>query len=219
MLGYDDIALYYGRSTGFENRALVCAVTKPHTEMECKTSPGVGINHEFRVAAGKQNSEKGDQKKSYKPPKLLEISGSGATEAGTVGGQEILISGEQLGPPSMGVDPLSAIPLLVTYGRGDASRYTAASCVVVDNHIRVRCLTAPGVGKGHSWKLTVGGQTSTILKAGTSYAPPAITEYFGPGASSVVIDLYRMCLPTWLQPAKTFSILYILFFSIANYVR
>ena len=180
-LGRDDVAIFYGRTTGYENRMIFCDVVEHHIKMECTTAPGVGINHKLLAAIGNQISAVASELFNYKPPVLLTVTGPGSLDASTVGGQEVFITGDQLGPAIMGVDPVVAVSLEVTYGR-DGLRYTAQGCRIMDDHIRVRCLTSPGVGRLHKWKLTVGAQISPFLEAFTSYAPPSIAEYTGDGA-------------------------------------
>ena len=192
QLGRDDVALFYGRLTGYENRAVLCDVVEHHTRMQCHTAPGVGVRHMFRAAVGQQISPPtsndptnglgvGEIVYDFKSPLLSTVTGPGSFEASTVGGQEVFLSGDQLGPAVMGVDPISAVPLVVTYGR-EGKRYVATSCRIMDDNKRVRCLTSPGVGRLHQWKLEVGQQTSPLLAAHTSYAPPSIAEYLGDGA-------------------------------------
>ena len=81
QLGLNDVALYYGRNHGYEIRALDCSVTRHHIEMVCTTAPGVGVNHLFRAAAGKQISPKSasSTQRSYKAPMIYSIRGPGAS--------------------------------------------------------------------------------------------------------------------------------------------
>ena len=48
---------------------------------------------------------------------------------------------------------------------------------------RIRCLTAPGTGDTLRWQLDAGERAPTTSTATTSYAPPLITRFEGPGAS------------------------------------
>jgi hypothetical protein len=183
-----DVALFYGRTSGFENRALECEVTVDHVQMECRTAPGMGTNHTFQAVVGTQSSvptSTPSTMRSYRPPELFAISGPGSKEASTVGGQEIYLQGNNFGPAFMGIFP-TPVQVEATYGPGhDASRYTASGCQILDDHKRIRCLTSSGVGKDHLWKITVGAQTSALLggKEMTSYAAPSIAEYKGLGTS------------------------------------
>ncbi len=60
----------------------------------------------------------------------------------------------------------------------------ATQCQVTVAHVSVTCLTAPGVGTGHSWQLQVAGQWSNVYLhdfgngvLGTGYAAPTIAFF------------------------------------------
>ena len=53
-----------------------------------------------------------------------------------------------------------------------------AVCQVSVKTIKLTCLTAPGTGKNHSWKISIAGQMpdDIVFHASTSYGPPIIYE-------------------------------------------
>ena len=52
-----------------------------------------------------------------------------------------------------------------------------AVCCEVQDHDRIVCQTNQGTGKDHAWQVVVGGQTSSINRANSSYGPPVIIDY------------------------------------------
>ncbi len=56
--------------------------------------------------------------------------------------------------------------------------YKAVNCTIVVNHTVIQCLTAPGVGTGHTWVVEIGYQATKPLYTAqtTSYAPPIILD-------------------------------------------
>ena len=64
----------------------------------------------------------------------------------------------------------------------DAAAATPGTCqVVLDTNTpsQIRCLTAPGVLRGHHWIVTVSGQVSP---------PGALTHYYAPVVDSVEVE-------------------------------
>jgi hypothetical protein len=49
--------------------------------------------------------------------------------------------------------------------------------------LQIICRTAPGTGSTLVWAITIGGQTSSPSNATSSYAPPSVSDYGGPGAA------------------------------------
>ncbi len=87
----------------------------------------------------------------------------------------------------------------------DSQEYLATDCAVAfPGFAAINCRSAPGTGKGHSWRVVnevchqrplssnstsvalvaCRNQTSDIVAAGTGYAPPAVAAITGPGKSS-----------------------------------
>ncbi|RYY38983.1 hypothetical protein EON62_00085, partial [archaeon] len=113
---------------------------------------------------------------------------------------------EQVGPATAlasGGQPVDGPALLglslprVSYGRvstlgglgaaGPAHlKYTAANCIVASSHTLITCNTVEGTGRDLVWAVEIGNQVSVVSNGTSSYAPPAIAWYTGPGAQSAV---------------------------------
>ena len=61
----------------------------------------------------------------------------------------------------------------VSYGPSGIER-KATGCVVSTPHTAITCTMAEGTGRVLKWMVTVGGQTSLLSKAASSYAAPTI---------------------------------------------
>lgn len=85
---------------------------------------------------------------------------SGPSLLSTGGGDTVIVSGSGF-----------AQPLTVTYG---PSNYVATCNIQSANQLS--CTTSPGVGAGHTWRVTVSGSPATS-SATTSYAAPAISSF------------------------------------------
>lgn len=123
---------------------------------------------------------------SYTPPTVTAISGVGASLADTRGGQPVLLAGTSFGPltpvATNGTALGPALPAAV-YGRPlSGLPFAASSCKVTVADIQMQCLTAPGSGAGLVWAAVLGGQASAPSTATTSYRPPSIAGYTGPGS-------------------------------------
>lgn len=71
----------------------------------------------------------------------------------------------------------------MTYGHTGVE-YIAKPCTVLSDTPAVSqmsCITAPGTGANLVWALTIVNQLSSLWN-GTSYAPPSISYFTGPGA-------------------------------------
>ena len=159
-----------------------CAVTTDHTTIACDTVPGVGIDLFFRVTVGGQTSvESGTPPMiNYHIPAITNVAGPGSYRASSEGGQRIYLTGSMFGPSQVDNDYSY---LSVTYGP-TGSEYTAANCEIITAHTYVRCDTGPGTGKDHIWKISVNGRVSASYAAMTSYAPPIVAYYEGPGSNN-----------------------------------
>ena len=159
-----------------------CVFLAPHTQLECVTAPGVGTEHAWVVSVGgvastPGTSSAGVTRTSYHPPTLTSVSGAGAHFADTSGGQRVVIAGDQFGAAGVAGGGVEA----VTYGV-NGTEFAAVDCAVSVHHTGVTCLTAPGTGRGHSWRITVGGQVSELLFADTGYGSPIVSHFSGTGA-------------------------------------
>eukprot|EP01029_Cantina_marsupialis_P010034 TRINITY_DN22_c0_g2_i3.p1 TRINITY_DN22_c0_g2~~TRINITY_DN22_c0_g2_i3.p1 ORF type:complete len:4249 (+),score=1569.44 TRINITY_DN22_c0_g2_i3:541-12747(+) len=150
-------------------------------EVKCKTAPGNGTGFKFVVVVGNQESTSSTFSVNYGLPEITEISGPGKSMSSTRGGERIIVSGKNFGITGH-------TDIDVTYGGTNADLYTAADCVV-SSHSVIRCLTAPGVGKNHSWAVEISGQKSAVFAGDTSYSPPVIMSYEHLNGSKDVDDL------------------------------
>ena len=151
-----------------------CLIVIPHKTIECTSlDEGVGNNFEWKVSVGEQSSSWKTSQISFASPSITMISGAGAQNAFTVGGQIVVLTGNNFGPKN-GIIPQ------VFYGKS-STEYTATECNVL-SHTKIQCLTAPGTGAGHSWKVSIAGQMSPILNADTNYRPPSISRFTNNGA-------------------------------------
>lgn len=173
------VTVRYRSASSPEYTASGCVVTQAHTVVRCTTVPGYGTDLAWELTVGGQTSTPSWAKTSYLQPVIDSVSGPGSFRANTDGGQVVLIAGSQFGP-RYSSDDYSHIS--VTYGpTGD--EYTAASCRVSAAHSQLECLTVPGTGKDHSWRVWIGDQESALFDAMTSYSPPIVAYYLGAGSS------------------------------------
>jgi hypothetical protein len=125
---------------------------------------------------------------SYVGPTIRSVTGPGAVRANTEGGQIVTIAGDEFGPVTTGgAAPSSPVVQWVRYGTPGVLQFAAPpeSCYVVAARPspQMQCLTGPGTGAGHWWQVNVGGQDSNVLAANTSYSPPVLSYFTGPGAN------------------------------------
>ncbi len=172
----------YGRSVaGDEFVASNCTLTRAHEEVTCYTVAGAGAGLSWFVSIGGQRSVA--PATAYGQPIIDDFSGSGASDASTDGGQDVVITGRFLS--------LQTFLESVTYGPS-GREYTAASCTITVPHTQVTCRTVPGTGRLLRWRVTVGGQTSDLSASSTSYAPPrllGVAPATGPTAGGVRVVL------------------------------
>jgi hypothetical protein len=179
-----------------------CTVVVAHDAMECTTVSGVGkaLGWRVYVKAGdnKQWSNRvaGDAgQTSYKAPMMLSLDGANIKELRTEGGQEVLIRGAEFGPSTPSswacgderrpVVKYGALPADKKATELDAASELVASCCAVRGANLVSCASGEGVGRGHSWHITVGKQRSNVVKAAADvgYGSPVVSMYSGAGAT------------------------------------
>jgi hypothetical protein len=70
------------------------------------------------------------------------------------------------------------------------NRYAARNCSVDPSnaHTVITCTTTSGVGTGHVWRVTVGGQESVPSASRTSYLAPTVTSMSGQGTYQAKTD-------------------------------
>ena len=178
--------------------ALLCSVPSDaaHVMIVCTSVPGVGAGLSFQASVGGQNSSISTSTASYQVPVISGISGVGASDATTVGGQQIVLQGDQFGPVTQLASDGTPIGLFIpsaVYGPYPSGypvvpfAYTAVQCRVSVANSQILCLTAPGTGLGLVWMVTVGGQSSSIFtNQTTSYAAPTVAMYSGAGSADAL---------------------------------
>ena len=179
---FHEVRVLYGPVSGTEYSATGCAIIEDHKTVECDTAPGVGTGLTWTVVVGLQASTPVGalSAAAYLPPRIIEVTGPGSLDATTVGGQAVILTGDQFGP-SVGS---GGSTMVVTYGAMPlATRYTATSCTMSTAHTQITCLTVPGTGKGLAWKVDVATQKSVVLDAKTNYARPTVALYTGDGSN------------------------------------
>ena len=160
-----------------------CVVVVKHTQIRCKSVPGVGHGHHYKVIFSDSSSSTWSvNSTNYSEPVLLKVSGPGMSQAASTGGQEVYFDGDFFGPANL----QSGSYILASYGvYPDAWVQSSlhyppylADCMVSLSNVRLVCLTSPGTGKNHSWRISIAGQRirNTFFHAGTSYGPPIIYE-------------------------------------------
>ena len=170
------VAATYGQGTCTEYTATACTVLEAHTKASCKTVPGVGKDLQWCITVGEQTSDPSEPTTRYSTPVITKVLGAGTSRARTEGGDYILLQGDFFGP--LDTDDFSY--MVVEYGPS-AQEYVAVNCALRTPHTQIECLTAPGTGKDHSWRLWIDGQWSAVNPAMTSYAAPVVGYYEGPG--------------------------------------
>lgn len=176
-----------------------CTRDATQTVITCGAAAGVGAGLHWTVDVAGQRSPPSTAVTSYPPPQLYSVTGVGAVQADTQGGQSVTLTGFGFGP----TDISSRYPgvVSVSYGRvrrgvgcrsqpcvtgaatQSATEYTATDCVVsyTDASLStVSCVTAPGIGTDLVWQLSIAGLASNIA-GNTSYGRPVVSSFAGDG--------------------------------------
>jgi len=184
---FSKLLIYYGPVTGgvVEMKYYPsCSMTAPgHVEIQCLTTSGSGRDHQWVIVAAGLSSSPSVTLTHYIAPVLTSLSGAGALEARTIGGQLVVLRGENFGPL---IDGATGNPsdISVTYGDDDTLQFTANECQVTDSsQTTISCLTGEGYGFDHQWVVSINGQSSNVLDADSSYGVPVVFNYDGVGAS------------------------------------
>lgn len=182
--------------TYYVSTASPCYIQADNSVLVCQTGAGAGSNLYVQVTVGGQTAPIPAATISYRPPILTGgITGRGADLATTSGGEQVIISGLQLGPVTTWVNGNIPVPYAgATYAApGGYRSFSAVSCQVTKQDTTMTCLTAPGSGKDLLWNVTVAGQTSPILTTRpTSYAAPVTGTFTGPGSNLAKTYGYEM---------------------------
>ena len=150
---------------------VTCSVSTGHTAVTCPTLAGVGSNHVWTVTVGGQASTETGVISSYAAPQVTAVTpDSGLSTQGT---DTITIAGLGFGP----VDASNTVT--ATYRNTALSGYAAgpfsASGCSVQSQTAIHCTMGVGVGHGHSFRVTVGGQASAF-GGSASYAVPTVSS-------------------------------------------
>ncbi len=167
-----------------------CAITLNHTEITCRTVPGVGERLLWTVAVAEQEST--NPRTRYARPVISHIrvvdaveatTGGGAAAVGanatatttvllqTEGGQLMVITGQFFGRASP-----SYLSVVEAHGDIAGRVLRAVNCRVTVDNVEVQCTTPSGVGTGYRWSIVVGDQRSLPYAVAMSYLPPVITS-------------------------------------------
>lgn len=157
-------AVTYGR-LGTEYTANDCEVVQDHTRIRCRTTIGTGTSLRWQVTVGGLGSV--TPTTSYGAPEITGISGPGAVDALTEGGEEVTITGVNFGT-------LDSEITSVRYGpAGRSLVYVATDCHVTVPLSEISCITAPGFGTDLEWTVSISDQASP-RNMSTNYAKPHI---------------------------------------------
>ncbi|KAA0163243.1 hypothetical protein FNF28_04393 [Cafeteria roenbergensis] len=167
----------------FVFRAASCRVSVAHVQMSCLTAEGAGRGMQWAAVVDGQASTVPST--SYGAPRLVSISGLGTDGATTDGGEEVVLRGANFGPSFELLDGGAAGFLSsVTYGPS-RREYMAQGCRLA-SHSEIRCRTSAGVGRGHRWRVVVGGQeTADYRDTVEARAAGLVLDYASPVLSSV----------------------------------
>jgi hypothetical protein len=155
---------------GTDLEAADCFISVDHEEVTCLTVPGAGSDLKWTLVVDGLVSAAPTT--AYGVPRITGVSGPGASSASTYGGEAVVVSGANFGPPE---DQAKYFEYL-SYGPN--GRFLASNCTVV-SHVQLLCRTAPGIGANLQWVVSVAGQQS--LEAVTvSYAVPTVTSVQAP---------------------------------------
>jgi hypothetical protein len=69
-------------------------------------------------------------------------------------------------------------------GSGSPCGIQTTDCKVTSENTEITCISGEGTGVDHWWVVKVEGQESIPIKGNTSYAPPVVEEYSGPGSKN-----------------------------------
>lgn len=168
-------ATYGDGGSGFSvgSGASACRITTDHTEVTCRSVAGVGGGHSWILTVSGQASDASSDTTSYTAPAIsgISVQSGSVQELPTAGGTDVVITGTNFGASGQGVPS-------ATYGPGGSGFSIAAgatACRITVDHTEVTCRAVAGVGTGHTWVLTISGQSSSVSAQTSSYAPPSIT--------------------------------------------
>eukprot|EP00937_MAST-01D_sp_MAST-1D-sp2_P001546 g1546.t1 len=168
-----------------------CSVKKAHTEIECISAEGAGVEHAWRVTVQDQPQEAWSEAvSSYALPVIRALDATPELH-GTPGDDMVVLNGENFGPVNIASDTCEdgfcyVSSPVVTYG-ATGTEYVADDCYISHKHTKITCWTVPGVGANLKWVVKVGEQTSAASVAVTSYQPPSIRKLQGAAIDAPIL--------------------------------
>ena len=160
------VVVSYGN--GYSGRNCLIADQELGKEIvRCKPAKGVGGDSDFQIVIGGQRSNIKSSMCKYTAPSITSVSTQNGLLA-TKGEELVKITGDNFGDYQVKV-----------YYQNADDTFEAMGCAVVIAHEEVSCLSAPGIGTDHQWKVVVGTQTSSLSTDTTSYKAPVITDVIG----------------------------------------
>ena len=168
-----------------------CSVVVDDAVVQCTSVAGVGsaaavstTSHGLSFAAPTV---------AYAPPCLTRVSGPGAANASSSGGEVVVLTGGNFGPIGSVVDYAAygrgvvvGVSPLATLGRV----FFAVDCAVTVADVEMTCHTAPAVGDRLVWTVSVAGQAASGLCASPSVDVRNVTtSVAAPVVSSAVVTV------------------------------
>jgi len=171
---------------GIEYPAL-CTVFSANTMLECTIPPNVGRDHVFTITVNGKWTKLSIAKFGFIPPSILAVYRTGydpsnpslQTMRTDAVNEYITIKGKNMGPLAVSYASsvlVDAIVVRMRYGP-TGNEYVSPLCNWKVAHEEISCQAVPGIGRDHTWFITVGFQTSAPFIDNTlRYTSPAITN-------------------------------------------
>jgi len=181
-----------------------CSIDISNSQIHCVAPAGLGSGLVWYVMVANQiSASAAPNATSYESPLIELVSGPGARNGTTEGGEDVYVDGV-FGPPLSDLPDGVVSRIEAHYGMAPGLQYSAGNCSVVDAAgTRLLCQSAAGSGRGHSWRVSASlcaraadqpraswiagscsGASSVVLHAMTAYAPPVVAQVYGTGAES-----------------------------------
>jgi hypothetical protein len=165
------VTVQYG-SAGNMYNASGCSVTAEHTEIVCATVAGVGANLTWSVTVGLQTASSAPLMTSYIAP-TVDGASSTPVPAATIGGSQVTLSGQNLGPAS----PQLAFAVTYYAALFPSVVYNATGCSGA--HTTLTCTLSTGVGASLVFSVQVGRQNASAFSSSVRYATPSVVNVSG----------------------------------------
>ncbi len=161
---YEYLVEYGPAPSGEYYRATGCdrVLGQGNGAIACSTAQGVGTGHVWRISVTDVRTGKttvspfSTTTSAYQAPRL-DLLSSDSMLMPTEGGVEVVLSGTNFGPACARTCAHIDV-FYVSRASQTFNRYQATGCEVSAATSRIKCITAPGVGKDIQWCLQVGGQ-------------------------------------------------------------